>query len=184
MELLEKNRPLYDDHLGRMRNDRKILPLSPGYQPVHAKPYPIPRIQDNATRAEIQRLMQLNVLGQIHDSEMVSPAFFATKPYGSLRLLIDYRVLNRWLRRSSYFFLRMREILLRLSAAKCLTTLDANMGYYCRQLTKQSRPLTAFFLPFRKYQYKRLPMGISTASGDHKHAWRRLLVICTSLLCT
>lgn len=174
MKLLEKNRHLYEGHLGRMRFDDYILPLSSDYKPVHAKPYPILRSQDNAAIAEVQCLIQLGVLDHIYDSEITSPAFFVTKPNGSLRLLIDYRVLNRWLRRSPYFVPRIREILLRLSAAKCLTTLNANMGYYCRQLGKQSRPLTAFCLPFGKYQYKRLPMGISTAPDEYQACMEKI----------
>lgn len=67
MELLEKNRHLYDRHLGRMRFDYYILPLSPEYKPVHVRPYLIFRSQDNAARVEIQCRTQLDVLKQIYD---------------------------------------------------------------------------------------------------------------------
>ena len=100
LDLIAQYRHLYDGYLGRMRLDDYLLPLSPEYKPVHAKPYPIPRSLENAARAEIHRQIQLDVLEQIYDSEMASPAFFVKNPNGSLRLLIDYRVLNRWLRRS------------------------------------------------------------------------------------
>ena len=99
---------------------------------------------------------------------MASPAFFIVKPNGSLRLLIDFRHLNKYLRRSPYYVPRIREILIRLGGAKCFTTLDANMGYYARQLALQSRKYTAFCLPFGKFQYKRLPMGISTAPDEYQ----------------
>ena len=79
---------------------------------------------------------------------MASPAFFITKTNGSLRLLIDFRVLNKYMRRSPYYVPKIREILLRLSGAKFLSTFDANMGYYARRLAKQIRASTAFCLPF------------------------------------
>ena len=99
---------------------------------------------------------------------MSSPAFFVSKPDGSLRLLNDYRRLNKYLRRSPYYVPRIREILMRLSNARCLSTLGSNHGYYARRLARKSRLLTAFCLPFGKYQYKRLPMGISTAPDEYQ----------------
>ena len=96
-------------------------------------------------------------------------------PNGSLRLLIDYRVLNRWLRRSPYFVPRIREILLRLANVRYITTLDANVGYYARRLAKKSRPLTAFCLPFGKFQYNRLPMCISTAPDEYQVCMEKIL---------
>ena len=62
----------------------------------------------------------------------------------------------------------MLEILLRLAGAKKLSTLDANMGYYARRLSVPIINYTAFCLSFGKYQYKRLPMEISTAPDEHQ----------------
>ena len=42
------------------------------------------------------------------------------------------------------------------------------MGYYERRLATSSRNYTAFCLPFGKFQYKRLPMGISTAPDEYQ----------------
>ena len=114
------------------------------------------------------------MLKQIDDSEMASPAFFITKPNGSLCLLIDFRVLNKYLRRSPYYVPKIGEILLRLSGANFLSTFDANMGYYARLLAKQSRAYTALCLSFGKYQYKRLPMGISTTPDEYQTCMEKI----------
>ena len=42
------------------------------------------------------------------------------------------------------------------------------MGYYSRRLAPNSRPFTGFCLPFGRFQYKRLPMGISTAPDEYQ----------------
>ena len=52
---------------------------------------------------------------------------------------------------SPYYVPRIRDILLRLAGAKCLSTLDVNMGYYARRLATSSRNYTAFCLPFGKF---------------------------------
>ena len=106
---------------------------------------------------------------------MASPAFFITKPNGSLCLLIDFRVLNKYLRRSPYYVPKIGEILLRLSGAKFLSTFDAKMVYYAWRLAKQSRAHTAFCHPFGKDQYKRLPMGISTAPDKFKACMEKIV---------
>ena len=64
---------------------------------------------------------------------MASPAFFVTKPNGSLRLLIDYGVLNRWIRRSPYFVARIREILLRLANVRYYDT-GCQHGILCKTI--------------------------------------------------
>uniref|UniRef100_A0AAV1U4K5 RNA-directed DNA polymerase n=1 Tax=Peronospora matthiolae TaxID=2874970 RepID=A0AAV1U4K5_9STRA len=174
LQLLRDNEHLYDGHLGRMRFEDYALPIVPEYKPVHAKPYPVPRSLENKARELIQHLVSIDVLEQIFDSEMASPAFFLKKPNGSLRLLIDFRGLNRYLKRSPYYVPRIREILLRLAGAKYLSTFDANMGYYARRLAASSRGHTAFCLPFGKYQYKRLPMGISTAPDEYQACMEKI----------
>ena len=151
LSLLVEYKALYDGHLGRMRFPYYKLPIKPDYRSVHAKVYPIARSQEVKAKETIQRLISADVIEQIYDAEMASPAFFVSKPDLSLRLLKDYRGLNKYLRRSPYYVPRIREILMRLSNAWCLSTFDANHGYYARRLARKSRPLTAFCLPFGKY---------------------------------
>ena len=160
-----------------MRFEDYALPIAPEYKPVHAKPYPVPKSLENKTRELIQNLISIGVLELIFDSEMASPAFFLQKPNVSLRLLIDFRGLNRYLKRSPYYVPRIRMIMLRLADAKYLSTFDANMEYYARQLASPSRGHTFFGLPFGKYQYKRLPMGISTAPDEYQACMEKLSAI-------
>lgn len=56
-----------------------------------------------------------------------------------------------------------------------MSTLDANMGYFVRCLARQSRPSTVFCLPFGKFQFKRLAMGISTAPDEYQSYMERIL---------
>ncbi|POM60314.1 Gag-pol fusion protein [Phytophthora palmivora] len=166
--LLIEHGKLYDGHLDRMRFEDYLIPLSPDYKPVHAKPYAISRSQETKAKEAIQRLINADVLEDTYDSKMASPAFFLVKKDSSLRLLIDYRWVNKYLRQSPYYVPRIREIQTRLAKAKCLSTFDTNLGYYTRRLARKSHPPTAFCLPLGKFQYKRLPMGISTGPDEYQ----------------
>ena len=51
-------------------------------------------------------------------------------------------------------------MLLNLEGFKCATSLDLNMGYYHIELNPASREMCTIVLPFGKYEYQRLPMGL------------------------
>ncbi|GMF59657.1 unnamed protein product [Phytophthora fragariaefolia] len=139
LKLLEEYVDLYNGRLGRIHLDDYIFPLRPDYVPSHARPYSIARSLEDGARREIQRLIKLDVIEQIYGSgSAAAPAFFLRKASGSLRVLVDFRRLNKLLSRSPYFVSKIREILLRLSKAKYMSNLDENMGYFARQLAPQS----------------------------------------------
>lgn len=160
LKLLEEHQLLYDGHLGRMRFDDYVLPLSPDIRAVPSNPYELPRSMEAKTKDEIQRLFDADVLEQIYDSEIVSPAFFITKTNGSLRLLIDFRVLDQYLRRSPYYVPKIREILLRLAGAKFLYTFDAKHGILC-QASCQAKSISHGVLS----SIRKVPVQTS-ANGD------------------
>ncbi|POM74302.1 Retrovirus Polyprotein [Phytophthora palmivora] len=166
---------LYNGHLGRIKLPYYTLPISDSATPIHTRPYSIPRSEEVAARKELQRRIKLDVIEQIFDGEWTSPAFFMKKPDGRLRLLTDFRWLNMFMLRSPYYVPLIREVLMRLCGAAYFSSLDANMGYYARQLAGVSRRYTAFCTPFRKFQYKRLPMGVSTAPDEYQACMAKIL---------
>ena len=55
----------------------------------------------------------------------------------------------------------INELLLKLEDFKHATSLDLNMGYYHIQLSESSSKLCTIILPWGKYLYKHLPMGVA-----------------------
>ena len=53
---------------------------------------------------------------------------------------------------------------------KFFTVVDALKGYLQVELDDESAALTTFSTPFGRYEYRRLPFGVSLASDDY---WRR-----------
>ena len=58
---------------------------------------------------------------------------------------------------------KIREMLLNLEGFKYATPLDLNMGYYNIHINKQASNLCKIIRTWVKYQYKRLPMGVSNS---------------------
>ena len=55
---------------------------------------------------------------------------------------------------------KIREIILNLEGFQYTMSLDLNMGYYHIRLSKEVRNLCNIILPWVKYKYKRLSMGV------------------------
>lgn len=63
----------------------------------------------------------------------------------------------------------VEEVLPKLAKAKVFTVLDAKDGFHQVKLDKESSLLTTFWTPFGRYQYLRMPQGISSAPEEYQH---------------
>ena len=63
----------------------------------------------------------------------------------------------------------------KLSGAKVFTTLDASSGYWQLVLEEDSSKLTKFITPYGRYRFRRLPLGICSASEIFQRRMTSLL---------
>ena len=56
---------------------------------------------------------------------------------------------------------KTNEMLLKLKGFKYATSLDLNIGYYHIQLRENASNSCTTILPWGKYRYKRVPMGVA-----------------------
>ncbi len=89
--------------------------------------------------------------------------FTISKPDGSLRSLADFREINKLIRRQPYPLPKITSILQQLEGFLFATSLDLNMGYYHILLTPNASRICTVVLPWGKYEYIRLPMGLCNA---------------------
>ena len=159
--LLKKYEDLFDGSLGTWKTDPIQLELKdPNVKPYHAKPYPVPYSQEKRLKEEIKRLCEYGVLRKINNSEWACPMFTIAKPDGSLRSLADLREVNKVIKRKPYPLPKITDMLQKLEGFMYATSLDLNMGYYHMVLTPFSSRLCTIVLPWGKYEYTRLPMGL------------------------
>ena len=158
--LLRKYEELFDGQLGRWHGQEVKLELKPDVTPYHARAYNIPRCHIQTLKAEVERLVQIGVLKKVNRSEWAAPTFIIPKKDGSVRFISDFRELNKRILRKPYPIPNIQDMLLNLEGFQWATSLDLNMGYYHIRLDPSSKELCTIVLPFGKYEYQAIPMGL------------------------
>jgi transposase InsO family protein len=160
LELLSKYAELFDGTLGTWKGQQVDLELKEGATPYHARAYPIPRCHIDTLKMEVERLCQAGVLKKVNRSEWAAPTFIIPKKDKTVRFISDFRELNKRIKRKPFPIPHIQDMLMNLEGFQYATSLDLNMGYYHIELSPYSRELCTIVLPFGKYEYQRLPMGL------------------------
>ena len=163
LKLLQKFESLFDGPLGTWQGEEIHIDLREGAQPYHAKPFPIPKAYEQQLKAEVQRLCNIGVLKRVNHSEWGAPTFVIPKKDGTIRFISDFRELNKRIKRQPYPIPKIQDLMLKLEGFNYGTSLDLNMGYYHILLSPQARKLCTIVLPFGKYEYQKLPMGLANS---------------------
>ena len=102
--------------------------------------------------------------------------FTVAKPDGSLRSLADLRELNKRIKRKPFPLPKISDMLQKLEGFEYATSLDLNIGYYHIELTPASSRLCTVVLPWGKYEYLRLPMGLCNSPEIFQEKMSELMV--------
>ncbi len=143
--------------------------------PYHAKPFPIPKAYEPTTRKECERFEQIGVWYHNPDSEWAAPTFIQPKKTGDVRIPTDLRELNKCIVRKPYPLPKIQDMLQKLESFSYATALDLSMGYYHIPLDKASQKLCTTILPWGKYSYAKLPMGLSCSPDIFQSIMNELL---------
>ena len=162
-KMLKRHTELFSGGLGTLKVKPVHLELVEGAKPYHARPFPVPKSVEATTKKEILRLADIGVLAKDYNSEWAAPTFVQPKKTGDVRILTDFRKLNEVLKRKPFPLPKIADLLQKLSGFKYATAIDLSMGYYHIPLDEESQRLCTTILPWGKYQYLRLPMGIKNS---------------------
>jgi hypothetical protein len=105
-------------------------------------------------------LVSYGVLRKVNRSEWASPMFTVSKKDKTLRSIADLREVNKRISRKPYLIPKIQELLRKLKGFLHITSFDLNMGYYHIRLTPHASSICTVILPWGKYEYLQLPMGL------------------------
>ena len=120
----------------------------------------MPYSQEQQLKEEVERMCKWGIMRKVNRSEWAAPMFTIKKPDGTLRSLADFRELNKRIKRKPFPIPKIQDMLQKLRGFRWVTSFDLNMGYYHIKLDSDASQLCTVVLPWGKYEYLRLPMGL------------------------
>uniref|UniRef100_A0A803TMC2 Gypsy retrotransposon integrase-like protein 1 n=1 Tax=Anolis carolinensis TaxID=28377 RepID=A0A803TMC2_ANOCA len=96
-------------------------------------------------------------------SPTAAPVFFVAKKTGELRLVCDYRILNKYTIRDRYPLPLISELLSRVQGAKVFTKLDLRGAYNLIRIREGDEWKTAFNTCFGCHEFRVMPFGLCNA---------------------
>ena len=118
-----------------------------------------------------QHLRQLLDSGVIRNSRSpwASNIVLVRKADSSLRLCVDFRMLNSRTVKDAYALPRIEEILNSIGGNQFYSVLDMKSGYHQVEIEESDKPFTAFTAgPLGFFEYNRLPFGLSNAPATYQ----------------
>ena len=140
--------------------------LDPKAEPVVHAPRAVPVHLHKMFKDELDQMVELGVIVPVKEpTEWVNSIVLSktTNDDGivtKLRVCLDPRDLNKWVKREHYYTKTVDEVVAQLHDAKFFSIIDAKKGYWHVPLDEQSSLLTTFNSPFGRYRFTRLPFGL------------------------
>jgi hypothetical protein len=169
LSMLVKHKNLFLGKRGEYKGQPVNIEVEEGATPVWSKPYPIALKNREVFKTEVYRQCNIGALRElgpeeIEQREWASPCFAVPKKNGDIRLVIDFRQLNKVLKRKEYPLPTIDEIFQDIRGFKYATVIDLNMGYLSIPLTEKAKELLTIVTNFGFFKCCVLPMGIKPAT--------------------
>lgn len=122
-------------------------------------------------------IQELLVKGWIVKSKSpyAAPIVCVRKKDGSLRLCIDYRLLNKKTVPDRHPLPRIQDLIDSLGGYSWFSILDQGKAYHQGFIAEGSRHLTAFITPWGLYEWIRMPFGLTNAPAAFQRSMEEML---------
>lgn len=129
--------------------------------PVTYHPYRLSYKERELVRGKSEELLKADIIEE-SNSPYAIPILIVKKKNGDERICIDFRALNRKVKKDAFPLPLNDQQLVRLNGCRYFTSLDLMSGYYQIPVDADSREVTAIVTPDGHYQFKTMPFGLST----------------------
>ena len=100
--VLRKHDKLFSGQLGCYPHMKVHVEVQSGARPVHSRPHAVPKVNEAVFKKELQHLCELGVLSCAGASEWAAPTMAIPKKDGRIRMVCDFRELNKVIKRKVY----------------------------------------------------------------------------------
>jgi hypothetical protein len=144
------------------RNFNHKIETFPGAEPPHRPIYPMSQPELEALRDTLKTLLEKDYI-EPSVSPYGAPILFVKKKDGTLRMCVDYRLLNKITIQNRYPLPNIRELLTQLHNAKIMSLGDLKEGFWQIGMNEKDIEKTAFRTRYGHYQFKVMPFGLTNA---------------------
>ena len=144
-------------------------------RPYYAKPYSILVAIQDITKNAIQMMVDQGILRETReDTAWASPTFAMPKKTVGVRIVSNFRRLNTSIKRSPWPMPTTRKLLHRVGCMTWVMELDQILSYYTLELDPKTWKYLTVILPWGKYQYMKMPMGLSISADVFQREMTKL----------
>lgn len=159
-DIFEEYKDVFTGKLGKLPYVYDIK-LKENAIPKIVPPRIIPATLRDKVKAELDKMVKLGILEEvIEPTDWVHPIVIVQKPNKKVRICMDPRPLNKYIKREHYSIPTQQAIFSQLDGAKFFSVLDASSAFLQIQLSTESSKLCTIATPFGRYKFCRLPYGL------------------------
>ena len=108
------------------------------YTPIRQRPYRTNWTSQKIIDETVEQLLEEGIISK-SDSDWASPVLLVKKKTGDLRLCVDYRVVNKVLRKDEWPLPRIQDIMDTLGNARYFSVLDLKAGFHQIKMAEESK---------------------------------------------
>ena len=174
-QVLIKHRLVFSKFTGKLvdRGIDHVIPTEPGAKPAYRAPYRLSPAELKEVEKQVSELLLMGLI-EPSTSPYGAPVLFVAKPDGSLRMCIDYRLLNSQTIKQRGPLPRIDQLLDQLHGVQVLSSLDMTQAYYQIKLAPEDVHKTAFITPFGQYQFKVVSFGLCNAPSTFQSLMNKI----------
>ena len=133
--------------------------LIPGAKPKARPPYRVSQFEIEELKKQIEELLNKGFI-QKSNSPFAAPVLFNKKKDKTLRLCVDFRLLNIDTIRNAFPIPIIEDLFMKIGNAKVFSKLDLTSGYFQIRMDPKDEEKTGFITPFGHYEWKVMPFGV------------------------
>ena len=160
--------------IGTIKDAIIDIPLTDESKIATQHEYMVPLAKRDIVKEHIKELENKKIIRR-SKSNFCSPAFIIPKPDGDIRMVVDYKNLNKITKNMYYPFPRIEEQFLHIDGSKWFSKIDIRMGYHQMEVFKNDIHKTAFGILGEKYEFCKMPFGLKNAPFYFQRAMKNVL---------
>jgi hypothetical protein len=137
------------------------IPIDPNVT-VRSRAFRVNKRYSDCMEEECRGMLKLKVITPCHDSDCSSPALCIPKPDKTIRMVADFRNLNKYITSYSYPLVTEQDVFSRMGGCTRFSTIDMSKWFWQFELDEVSKNKTCFVTPtMGSFRYEVLPMGLN-----------------------